>query len=109
MKLNAELEEILGDHGWSIYYCDDNLVEIENHSPAGEDLVIDLNVNHFVSELQNYYEDFDVEEQVAMWLNAKRSGRSGIPYVRTLVDDAEAIEKMLEELAIAVTQYERSK
>lgn len=51
-------------------------------------------------DLWRLYENFDVDEHVEMWLEAKRSGNvSGIPSARVLVEESEQIERDLEELA----------
>lgn len=81
--------------------------ELEKYSPAGEDflMVIDFDkedqADTFISDLREYFEDFDVDEHVEMWLPSR--GKGGCPSsVRELVEDAEAIEKMVEELLDAL-------
>ena len=51
---------------------------------------------------QAYYEDFDIDEHIEMWIEAKRSGTSGVPSTRELVKDAEAIDGMISELSQAL-------
>lgn len=82
---------------------DRTYAEIGKHSPAGEDfsMVIDFDkedqADTFISDLREYFENFDVNEHVEMWLPSR--GKGGCPLsVRELVEDAEAIEKMVEEL-----------
>lgn len=82
---------------------DRTYAEIGKHSPAGEDfsMVIDFDkedqADTFVRDLREYFENFDVDEHVEMRLPSR--GERGCPAsVRELVEDAEAIEKMIGEL-----------
>lgn len=82
---------------------DRTYAELGKHSPAGEDfsMVIDFDkedqADTFISDLREYWDNFDVDEHVEMWLPSR--GKGGCPSsVRELVEDAEAIEKMIEEL-----------
>ena len=43
------------------------------------------------------YEDFDIDEHIETWVEARKNGTSGVPSVRRLAIDAEEIDKMLEE------------
>jgi hypothetical protein len=56
----------------------------------------------FKDSLEAYYEDFDIDEHIEMWIEAKRSGTSGVPSTRELVKDAEAIDGMISELSQAL-------
>ena len=89
---------------WKVSDCGD-YYELENYSPAGENLVETLYKNESLKE-QAYalYEDFDEDEHVEMWIEARKSGVSGVPSISALVHDAEQIAKMYEDLAIAIAQ-----
>lgn len=85
---------------WEAYIEPDSrrtYVEIGQSSPAGEDfsMTIDFDeenqADSFKDSLESYYEDFDIDEHIEMWIEAKRSGTSGVPSTRELVKDAEAI------------------
>lgn len=80
-------------------------VELENYSPAGEDLCESIEfekddqVDSFLSSLWDLYDGFDIDDHVEMWIEARQNNRnSGIPSARVLVNDAEAIDKMYEQL-----------
>lgn len=49
-----------------------------------------------------YSNNFDVDEHVEMWLEARQNGTAGVPPARILVHDAEDIEKMLLDLVDAL-------
>lgn len=96
---------------WEAYIEPDNrrtYVEIGQSSPAGEDfsMTIDFDeenqADSFKDSLEAYYEDFDIDEHIEMWIEAKRSGTSGVPSTRELVKDAEAIDGMISELSQAL-------
>jgi hypothetical protein len=80
----------------------DGMIEFSKYSPAGEDFSFCVSSVCMVDEIQQYYNDFDEDEHIEMWAKAKENGVSGIPSFRELVEDADAIKDMLEELAIAL-------
>lgn len=106
MKILLEKAEELG-WWWTAWIegSQDNrtYVEIGQHSPAGEDfsMIIDFDAedqsDSFLDNLESYYEDFDVDEHIEMWVNA-RGEVSGIPSVRELAKDAEDIDAIILEL-----------
>ena len=87
-------------------------VEMGRHSPAGEDfsMIIDYDAENqcqsFRDGLESYYEDFDVDEHIEMWIEARRNGTAGVPSIRELVEDAEAIEAMILELSQTLRDLE---
>lgn len=107
MKLKKIHLEILNQHGWDVSsYTDDGRVELEKHSPAGEDFIICVGVENFPAEVREYAAGFDIDEHIEMWIEARRNGTRGVPSTRELVKDAEDIDKMLQELAAALSKAE---
>lgn len=109
-----ELRNYLEEKGWWVTEC--SYVggragwEIGQHSPAGEDFSFpfehDNNLEEAIKEIKRYADDFDIDEHVKMWVEAQ--GRvSGIPDTVTLVEDAKAIQEMLDELADGVNWCEQ--
>lgn len=97
--------DVLEKHEWAVSsYTDDGRVEIEKYSPAGEDFLICVEVENFPDAVMEYYESFDVDDHIDMWVEARRNGVSGIPSTRRLAIDAEAIDEMLKELAYALAE-----
>lgn len=105
-KLLDKVEEL--GWNWSAWIEPDNrrtYVEIGQASPAGEDFSMTIDFDEedqetsFKDNLESYYEGFDVDEHIEMWVEAKRSGTSGVPSIRELVEDAEAIDGMILELS----------
>lgn len=53
----------------------------------------------FRDNLESYYEDFDIDEHIEMWVEARKNGTSGVPSIRELAKDAEVIDTMILELS----------
>ena len=101
-----ELLDKAEELGWCIRESDTEWEFIQN-SPAGEDFFFDISVSDvhnagdMVREIRSYANDFDEEEHAKMWIEAQGKV-SGVPDVKTLVKDADAIKLMLNELASAM-------
>lgn len=82
---------------WTVHKSGED-IEISKYSNAGEDFRFYVN-KPYIKSIKEYAEEFDVDEHVEMWLEAKKSGTSGIPSARELVHDAEEIKADLEHFA----------
>ncbi len=89
---------ICEDLGWNVS-VDDEYVELEKYSPAGEDFCFDVSIQQFVADVREYAESFSPDEHAYEWYGQHR-GEPGS--LRDLLDDAEAIADMLDELADAL-------
>lgn len=92
------------DCGFTV--TDGTQLEFEKYTPAGEDFSFTVSGDspeNMIEEIKSYSANFDTEEHIAGWIEAKRNGVSGVPSIKELVEDADAIENMLRELAEAVT------
>lgn len=105
--MNPKYREVCERLEWSVYECDDGSIELEKHSPAGEDFSICVGAENFVDNVKEYAASFNQEEHIEMWVSA-RHAVSGVPSIKELVKDAEDIDKMLKELAEALFQAELS-
>ncbi len=102
--LKKEYVDVLEKNDWTINYTGDGRVELSNFSPAGEDFVMCVEIENFPKAVAKYAENFDVDEHVETWIEAKQNGVSGVPSVRALVHDAENIDTMLQELTTALRE-----
>lgn len=112
--LLAKAEEL--DWWWSAWIEESQngrtYVEMGQYSPAGEDfsMIIDFDSENqcgsFRDSLESYYEDFDIDEHIEMWVEAKRNGVSGVPSIRELVDDAREIDTMILKLSQTLREME---
>lgn len=103
--MNPKYREVCERLEWSVYECGDGSIELEKHSPAGEDFSICVGAGNFVDNVKEYAASFDQEEHIEMWVLARHTV-SGVPSIKELVKDAEDIDKMLKELAEALFQAE---
>lgn len=92
--------------GWNCTICDDGSIEFEQFSPAGEDFIFNIEGKDITAEVKDYYEDFDPDEHAKMWVENMNTIK-GVPRsIRVLIDDADAIDRMLCELANALEETE---
>lgn len=99
-KISTKHMEICEACGWSLLMSED--VELCQYSPAGEDFSFCVSIENFVEDVAEYAANFDIDDHIEMWLEAKRNGTRGVPSALVLVDDAYAIDEMLRELASAL-------
>ena len=103
MEWKEEYEELLANNDVEVHEYqngENEEIELEFYSSAGEDFIFSVSKDNFVNDVYRYSEEFDPEEHVEMWVEAKRdSSRTDIPNVFTLVKDAEWIQNFLKEIA----------
>ena len=56
-------------------------------------------------DIYDYWEGFDIEEEVYNWLQAKKYGVKGVPYVTELVEEEQLIEDTLHDLAMKTINF----
>ena len=100
-KLFAYIETL----GWNVYRDGDGYVELSQYSPAGEDFSFTGSENNLIEDVKDYAESFDSEAHAAMWYDAGQRGVHGVPSLHELVEDADAIQEMLNDLAINLCAY----
>lgn len=95
--ISQKILDALADNNWKSYIdTDDNFIDLEWYSPAGEDFMLSFNVkddDDFLSMLFDAYMNFDTEQHAV-----ENYGMRGAPGLRVLLDDAEAIEGELQRL-----------
>lgn len=100
-KQYSSLDEVFDDLNWHFHRCSDGSVELESWSPAGENIVVDIEGKDIPAEVAEYAEDFDPDEHAEMWVEGR--GKRGVPSsIRELIDDANDIKEMLKTLADAL-------
>lgn len=98
--------QIAESQGW-VVNMDSDSIEFNQSSPAGEDFSFTVltkdasDAESLAAEVRSYADSFDTEEHVKMWVDAQGSV-SGVPDIKTLVKDADAIHEMLNDLADAL-------
>lgn len=104
--MNEKYRDICEKLGRSYTEEGDGYIELEKYSPAGEDFIITVDAENFVESVKEYAAHFDQDEHIEMWVEARCNNISGVPSIKELVEDADAIECMLEELAEALSTAE---
>lgn len=90
---------------WACRADDEGGLEFEKYSPAGEDFIFYVEGADPVREVKEYARDFCADEHAEMWCESR--GKRGVPdSIRALIDDADAIQEMLNELADALAELE---
>lgn len=110
-----KLKEIIENLGWNISEANfgggDIGWELQQYSPAGEDFIFDIEHNNSnklaIDNIIEFAENFDEDEHIEMWIEARHSGIEGIPSIRELVEDAKDIHKMLLKLSNYLTEHVR--
>lgn len=100
--MNEKYRDICEELGWYWLNGGDGYIELEKHSPAGEDFSFTVSEENFVENVKEYAAHFDQEEHIEMWVEARRNKVAGVPSIKELVKDAEDIDAMLKELAEAL-------
>ena len=106
--MNTNLENLFAyieTLGWNVYCGDDGYVELSQCSGAGEDFLFTVSANNLIEDVKDYAESFDSEEHAVMWYDAGQRGVRCVPSLHELVEDADAIQEMLEDLAINLCEY----
>lgn len=95
-RQNKTIIKILKDNGFCVNQEDDGQWFISQYTPAGEDWGFYLEDLH---DLPEYAENFDVDEEFEMWVEAKRNGVSGVPSYSDLFEDQQWKQQTLREVA----------
>ncbi len=103
-RITDKKREICENRDWQVTECEGGEVELISFSPAGENLVFYVESDEtFVDGVKRLAAEFDADEHAAMWVESR--GKNGVPSsIRELIDDADAIDKMLQDLAAALAE-----
>lgn len=108
------LEELINlinnETNWSAKLEDSGTLYIQQYSPLGEDMFIEVcntrSISNVINEIKREYKFYDIDEHAMLWINGR--GQNGVPNsISALVKDAEDIEDMLEELYHAISKFEK--
>lgn len=122
-KFKKRVEEIVSDFAygmWDVTVSNDDgshlviprpqiNVEFETYTDAGQDLVVDITFDdnndyendfaQLVNELYDYWDDYDPDEEVSLWIGDDGHGTNGAPYhVTDLVEDMQNAKELIEGL-----------
>lgn len=98
--MEKKLQNVIENCGWAMREIGEK-IEISKSSPLGEDfffLVSKYNVAH---DIMKFASSFDADKHAEQWVAFRR--QIGISNgIRALLNDADAIKEMLDELAGAI-------
>lgn len=97
-KLLKKYIQAIEGLGWNVHIFA-NEIEIENWSPAGENIVDYFQSGtDIATQARELADNYDADEHAEMWVAGR--GKNGVPSsIRVLINDADAIGKMYETLA----------
>ena len=107
--ISQKILDALADNNWKTYIdTEDNFIELEWYSPAGEDFLLSFafdvkDDDDFLSQLYDAYINFDTEQHAV-----ENYGTPGAPGLRVLLDDADAIEDELKRLWCALSKVKET-
>ena len=98
--MNKEFKKAIEDLGWVVQ--SDTCITTDT-DVCGREICIECNEPSELKEtIRSYYENFDVDEEAEVYIEAKQNGLKGVPSIRTLVNDLEDEEEKYAELWEAV-------
>ena len=108
----TEIAEILG---WSVDLSEPQNgktdVNFAKYTSYGQDFnfsveLEDDDMEAFIDNIHEYYENFDVDEEAYIWIGSDGHGKNGAPYhIADIVKDMEEAEVMMADLYEAFRQY----
>ena len=108
----TEIAEILG---WSVDFSESQNgktdVNFAKYTSYGQDFnfsveLEDDDMEAFIDNIHEYYENFDVDEEAYIWIGSDGHGKNGAPYhIADIVKDMEEAEVMIADLYEAFKQY----
>lgn len=108
----TEIAEILG---WSVDFSESQNgktdVNFAKYTSYGQDFnfsveLEDDDMDAFIDNIHEYYENFDVDEEAYIWIGSDGHGKNGAPYhIADIVKDMEEAEVMMADLYEAFRQY----
>ena len=108
----TEIAEILG---WSVDFPEPQNgktdVNFAKYTSYGQDFnfsveLEDDDMEAFIDNIHEYYENFDVDEEAYIWIGSDGHGKNGAPYhIADIVKDMEEAEVMMSDLYEAFRQY----
>jgi len=103
-RLKENIVEAIESLGWSVEE-DDDYIEIEQWSPAGEDVCETFDYSKpFVEQAKDLYDYFNPDEHAAMWFGQGRGEPGGL---QELLDDAREIKLMYQDLWVKLIDLKR--
>lgn len=103
MKTMNEVLNKIRELGWSVEKENENSYRLGKYSPAGQDFSILIyskeSSDDFIDQIYDRYNEFDVSEEVYLWLDESGHGTNGAPYdMKDVYEDMKWCEEAIYEL-----------
>ena len=113
--IQQKITEIAEMLGWSVDFSESQNgktdVNFAKYTSYGQDFnfsveLEDDDMEAFIDNIHEYYENFDVDEEAYIWIGSDGHGKNGAPYhIADIVKDMEEAEVMMADLYEAFRQY----
>ncbi len=103
--MKKAIRKVIEDLGWNVN--SDTSICTTTDVCCREIYIECNNKGELKDTIENYAEGYDVDEEVEMYLQARRNGLSGVPTATILVKDCEDEQEKLDELWEAVKDLPR--
>lgn len=113
--IQQKITEIAEMLGWSVDFSESQNgktdVNFAKYTSYGQDFnfsveLEDDDMEAFIDNIHEYYENFDVDEEAYIWIGSDGHGKNGAPYhIADIVKDMEEAEVMMADLHEAFRQY----
>ena len=113
--IQQKITEIVEILGWSVDFSEPQNgktdVNFAKYTSYGQDFnfsveLEDDDMEAFIDNIHEYYENFDVDEEAYIWIGSDGHGKNGAPYhIADIVKDMEEAEVMMADLYEAFKQY----
>lgn len=113
--IQQKITEIVEILGWSVDFSEPQNgktdVNFAKYTSYGQDFnfsveLKDDDMEAFIDNIHEYYENFDVDEEAYIWIGSDGHGKNGAPYhIADIVKDMEEAEVMMADLYEAFRQY----
>ena len=113
--IQQKITEIAKILGWSVDFSEPQNgktdVNFAKYTSYGQDFnfsveLEDDDMEAFIDNIHEYYENFDVDEEAYIWIGSDGHGKNGAPYhIADIVKDMEEAEVMMAYLYEAFRQY----
>lgn len=113
--IQQKITEIAEKLGWSVDFSEPQNgktdVNFAKYTSYGQDFnfsveLEDDDMEAFIDNIHEYYENFDVDEEAYIWIGSDGHGKNGAPYhIADIVKDMEEAEVMMADLYEAFKQY----
>ena len=98
--MTKKIKKVIEDLGWS--FNSNTSITIQTNT-AGQDVCIGCDKGESLKETIKFrYENYDIDQEVSLFLEAKKHGVKGVPEATLLVKDCEEVLSKLKELWFAV-------